>query len=184
MDIAQQYNNLLKAIRIAPPGQRQQLIQQAHTWYKKYYNILKASPPPKLGVDQPNVAVESPTVRTKKRQRIGDVTGMESATRAAQTRLDQILGSIAGMGGAERLRIDRDADRSLAFAKQHMINRGLGASTVLSSLERRAQEQKNMSHMALSDRLRAATAGVLERVNDQPLPLTTLMDTVYRRARS
>lgn len=91
--------------------------------------------------------------------------------RANQNRLNQIMRMLATLGGAERGRINTESREQLALTRQRLLNRGLGASSIVEAATRRAQTSREERLQRLAEMLTGRRAGVLERVSDQPPPV-------------
>jgi hypothetical protein len=92
-----------------------------------------------------------------------------------QARLNQIMMMLSGMGTSERNRISSEGASQIAGMRQGMINRGLGSSSVLGSVERRGQESTSYRMSQLADMLTGRRVGVLERVQVVPPPVSQFL---------
>ena len=105
---------------------------------------------------------------------VGSISGVvnqlqgaqNQANQANENRYNSILGSMAGMGGAERGEIAATADKERGAIKQHMLNMGLNSSTVVGPMMNKVTEQQNSSNMKLADSLTKMRTGVMERRSD------------------
>jgi hypothetical protein len=105
----------------------------------------------------------------------GDATGIGGANAANQNRLNQIMMMLNSMGTSERMRIRSDTAGQLAAGQQQAINRGLGASTVLSAMARRSQESGDYRLQRLADMLTSRRVGAVQSVTNRPLPLSDFL---------
>ena len=76
---------------------------------------------------------------------IGDYAGAQaSSNRANESRYNQILAELSGMGRSQSMRIGRTARQSKAELEQTLRNRGLGNATVIGPMLQRVDENTNL----------------------------------------
>lgn len=91
----------------------------------------------------------------------------QSANKANEDRYQQILSSLSGMGGSARRRVDQQATQAGGAADQDLISRGLGNTTVRSSVQRGIASDKELANQTIDEQVAGMKAGVMERRNDE-----------------
>jgi len=135
-----------------------------------------------------NITLPDDETNVKTGQRVLDVFGGKSSAqkqvdkynRAANQRLAAVLAMYDQMGQAQNMAIDRQVRQGGAMAVQSLRNRGLGNTTILDAIQQRIAESAGFQRQALGERVAATKAGVLERVNDAPPPISAYLDEVRR----
>jgi len=100
------------------------------------------------------------------------------ANKANESRYQQTLNLLAGTnaqaqsvmdqtGSAERARIQNSANQENAIQEQKLINRGLGNSTVLSSVRNNTMDTANMGYNDLASRLAQAKSSLISSGGSQ-----------------
>jgi hypothetical protein len=88
---------------------------------------------------------------------------------------NEAMGLVDTLGHASRRDIDRGAQRTAATADQDLITRGLGNTTIRSSVQRGVEDDRAMNQLRLQESLAAQRAGLLTQRAGLEVDLGSLM---------
>src|SRR5687767_11278875 len=76
---------------------------------------------------------------------------------------NQIIADASNVGDSQRIQLGMQFDRQAARARQSLVDRGLGSTTVLDSAERGVGYDRALANIVLSDALSREKSGYSER---------------------
>lgn len=92
-------------------------------------------------------------------------TSAQQAIQAGYSNLyNDVLGRISSEGESRRQGIDRASAQTLAKSSQQLIDRGLGNSTIQTSVNRGVEADRNFQQLNLSDQLARQSADYMSRL--------------------
>ena len=95
---------------------------------------------------------------------------------------DDILKNIESTGGVARQRVERDTAKMIGRSEQDLISRGLGNTTIRSSVQRGIRSDAEFANQAIDEQLTTQRANALQsRIGDDIRTTGMFADAIERR---
>lgn len=103
-------------------------------------------------------------------QTLAQHTTAQQAIQAGYANLyNEVIAKVSGIGQARSNAINADSSRFLAKGSQQLIDRGLGNTTIQSSLNRGVESDRNARQLELSDSLAQMVGGYMSQIGQAGL---------------
>jgi hypothetical protein len=111
-------------------------------------------------------------------------SGTRSANRANEARYRAVLSTLAGMGEGRIDEINRQSRTNQALARQSLINRGLGNTTVMTPISNRIRESADRRITDVRERVAGNRANIMASRTDAAPSIGPALEFLYRYGRT